>query len=314
MRVFATGATGFVGPAIVRQLLERGHEVTVLEHRSRGPFRKDEGVAVRHGDVTSPASLQGALDGHDAVVHLVAIRRGRPADFQRLHTEATRNLLDASKQAGVRRFLYMSAEGVERERTPYEHTKMESERMVKASGLDWTIFRPTFITGPAEADAGGFDHEFAAMLRRGAVMPNFDGGRFKVQPVAKADVARAFAVAVDRPEAVLKTYGLAGPDVLTWKEYLRALGDMVGRNPRLVPAPKWLVLPMAGVFGGFSWFPASRDELVMLIGDHAEDSSAAQADLGLTLTPWRSALEEALRHPPAAPAQRRAEGGRPRAA
>lgn len=299
MRVLITGGTGFVGPAIVRSLLAEGHEVTLLIHKTRGPFTEEAppGLAFAQGDVTRPEGLRAAAQGHDAVVHLVALRRGSPGDFERAHVDATRNVLAAAKAAGARRFLHMSAHGVKPDGTPYQRTKSRAEALVKESGHAWTIFQPTFITGPPEGKAEGFDQEFARIARSAPALPNFAGGRFLLQPVAKRDVALAFARALAQPASEGKTYVLAGPEALTWEQYLRRLCDVVGVRRPLLPAPAWLLLPVAGLLGGFAWFPASRDELAMLFEGHAGDATEAARDLGLTWTDHRAALEEALAAP-----------------
>jgi uncharacterized protein YbjT (DUF2867 family) len=293
MRVLVTGGTGFVGPAIVRALLGAGHQVTLLVHRDAAPFDPPPpGLSPHHGDVTDLASL-GGLGPHDAVVHLVAIRRGKPADFERMHVDATRHVLQAAKDVGARRFVHMSAHGVKPDGVPYQRTKHRAEELVKASGIAWTIFRPTFITGPPEGDAVGADQEFADMARSTPFMPDF--GDFALQPVAKRDVAQAFLAALERDAAIGQTYALAGPDKVTWKEYIRTIEDVIGKPRPFLPAPPWLILPVASVLGGL--LPASHDELAMLVEGHTPDGSPAARDLGVRYTPWRTALEEALAAP-----------------
>lgn len=310
MRVLVTGGTGFVGPGVVRELLARGHEVTLLVHRSPGPFTGDEkGLRLQRGEVLDPESLRRAAAGSEAVVHLVGLRREAPRrglTFERLHVEATRHALEAAKAAGARRFLHMSASGVERRRTGYQRTKSEAEDLVRAAGLEWTIFRPTLVTGPAEGHAGGFDHEMADLVRRAPFAPSFAGGRFTVQPVAKRDVGLAFARALEEPRSVGKVYVLAGPDRLTWDDYLRALCEALGRRRLLAPLPRGLVLAAAGLLGGFAWLPATREELEMLFEGVEGDASEAARDLGIAFSGYRRALAEALANPPRAPPRRAA--------
>lgn len=300
MRVFVTGGTGFVGPAIVRALLAARHEVTALVHRSRGTLPEHPQLRTVQGDVTDAASFAPHLAGHDAVIHLVALRRGRPEEFERLHVQATRHVLAAAKAAGARRFLHMSAHGVERRGTPYQRTKLQAEELVQGSGLAWTIFRPTFVSGPAEGEAEGFDQEFARIARAAPVLPNFAGGAFLLQPVAKRDVALAFVRALDEPKADHQVYVLAGAEAITWRQYLGRLNEALGLKRPLAPVPALAILPLASLLGRFSWFPASHDELQMLFEGHAGDNTPAARDLALSWLPHREMLREALAPAPAA--------------
>lgn len=290
MRVAVTGGTGYLGPAVVQAFLDAGHEVVVLEHRR--PVDVPDSPRLRRvkGDVTDPSSLKAAFDGADAVAHLVAILREDPkkgVTFQRIHVEGTRNVVQAAKAAGVRRFLLMSANGVESDMsTPYFDTKREMERMVKDAGFEWTIFRPSYVAGARE---GGFDATFADIVDKAPVLPLFAGGTFEMAPVSRRDVAQAFARALERPVSIGKAYTLVGPETFTWKEYLRRLSEVRRRKRLMAYVPAWFILGMAGALGRF--FPADKDQLRMLMAGNAGDGSAAVRDLGLDLQPWEKAVE-----------------------
>jgi len=301
MRVFVTGGTGFVGPAIVRELVASGHDVTVMVHKTRGSLDGEPGVRFHEGDVFEPSTFAKAVHGHDAIVHLLGLRRAFPGQgrtFEKFHVLGTKNVLEAAREAGARRFLFMSASSVRPDGATYQRTKWQAEELVKASRLDWTIFRPTFITGRKEDKAEGFDQEMARLVKA-PLWPSFAGGRFLVQPVAKRDVARAFAKALMGTIAIEKTYFLAGPDTFTWDNYLRALGKLLGKDHPLAPVPKWVALPAAGLFEGFKWFPASQEELAMLFEGHSGNAAQAELELGLKWTPWEEAAREALGLPAA---------------
>ena len=290
MRVGVTGGTGFVGPAVVQAMLDDGHEVVALEHRTPLPLEHPRLVRAK-GNVLDPASLREAFAGCEAVAHLVAIRRGSEADFERMHVEATRNVVEAAKAVGARRLLLMSAHGVEAADTPYFRTKLEMERLARESGLAWTVFRPTFVSGDED---GGFDREFAGIVDKAPVLPSFDGGRFELQPVARRDVGQAFSHALSRPDTAGRTYDLAGPERMTWNDYMRRLAELRGRRRALAPVPRWVILPAVSLLGPLA--PASRDEMKMLMRDHVADTRPSEEDLGLHLTPWRDAVAGLARH------------------
>ncbi len=199
MRILVTGATGFVGPAIVRALVDAGHTVRVLEREPGRSASLPSQEAVQ-GDVTDAASLRRATEGQDVVVHLVALLAGRPEEFQRVMEQGTRDLVAAAKDAGVQRFVLMSALGTDeqtKDLVPYYHAKWDMEQTVKGSGLEHVIFRPSFIFGPG----GGALQQFARIAKLAPVTPIVGPGTQRIQPIWIDDVAAYFAAGVEKPEA-----------------------------------------------------------------------------------------------------------------
>ena len=198
MRVFVSGGTGFVGEQLCRALLAEGHQVRLLVH-GRSALA-ETGIEAVQGDVTEPAGWQGAAAGCDAAINLVGIIREFPArgvTFDRLHVGATSHMLAEASRSGIRRYLQMSAQGTRPAAVAdYHRTKFQAEELVRGSGLDWTIFRPSLIFGAKDA----FVNMLAGYIRSFGAVPVIGDGSYRLQPIAATDVARCFALALAMPE------------------------------------------------------------------------------------------------------------------
>lgn len=272
MKVFVTGGTGFVGGHLRRALLERGHTVRLLVHGRRPPLQEGEEVA--EGDVTRLETFRDAASGCDALIHLVGIIREFPArgvTFEKLHAEATRNAVEAARQCGVRRYLQMSANGTRPGAVSgYHRTKWKGEELVRSSGLDWTIFRPSLIFGPRDS----FVNMLADMIRRFPVIPVIGDGSYRLQPIHGDDVARCFAEALERPDTVGKTYTLCGDTPLTYRELLQEIGRALGKSRvPVIHQPLPLMRMIVPLMERFDSFPLTSDQLTMLLEENVCDGS-----------------------------------------
>jgi uncharacterized protein YbjT (DUF2867 family) len=270
MKVFLSGGTGFVGSHLRRVLLEKGHEIRLLVHkRGAGP---KVGVEVVEGDITIPATFAGALCGCDAAINLVGIVRefpGRLKTFERLHEKATRNMVDASIAAGVKRYLQMSALGTRPDAvTGYHQTKFRAEEYVRAAGLEWTIFRPSIIFGPGDA----FVSSLAGLIRKLPVVPVIGDGEYRLQPVSATDVARCFAMALEMPETVGRTFELCGPDRLTYNDLIDTIGRTLGKERvAKLPNPLGIMKAIVPIFQRLPFFPITMDQILMLVEENICD-------------------------------------------
>src|SRR4029453_2122418 len=224
-RVFLTGATGFVGHAVIRALRAHGYAVRCLVRRgSELDLRGLEAIERVEGDVLSPAALERDMEGCDTVVHLVGIIREERANlstFERIHTQGTINVLEAAATTGVRRYVHMSALGVRPgARARYHRSKWAAEEAVRASPIPWTIFRPSIIYGRGDR----FVNILAGLIRRYPVGPVIGSGQQRLQPVPVEHVAEAFARAVELPASVKHTYDVGGPDAVTMVQLLDLIG------------------------------------------------------------------------------------------
>ena len=292
MTVLVTGGTGFVGPHVVHAL--RAHE-TPVRALVRDPARATRlaawGVELVTGDVTDLSSLDAACEGVDAVVHLVAIIKGAPQDFERVMSEGTRNVVAAAQAAGVRRFVLASALGLDersKDAVPYYAAKWEMERAVRESGLEHVIFRPSFVFGRH----GGVLPTFVRLARFAPVTPIVGPGRQRLQPIWIEDLAEYHRLAVTEQAAANRTFELGGPDAVSWNEFWERLKRVLGVRRPSVHVPFGAMRLQATLTERLPGAPVTRDQLTMLeLGDNVVTDPSAVETFRLSLVP----LDEQLR-------------------
>ena len=294
--ILVTGGTGFVGGHVVHALRQAGRPVRCLVRNRRKAGRLGAlGCELAEGDVTDPAGLRGAIEGVDVVVHLVAIRQGRPEQFQRIMIGGTRTLLELAKESGVKRFVLMSALGTSeatKELVPYYRAKWEMEEMVRASGLPHVTFRPSFIFGPD----GGILPTFAKLARLAPVTPIIGSGRQRIQPIWADDVAIYFADGAARDDVTGRTFELGGPDVVSWNEFWGRLKAMRGMRRPSIHVPVSLMRLNALLTERLPGnIPLTRDLLKMLeYGDNVVSNDDAVRTFRLPLVPLDDQLRRAV--------------------
>jgi uncharacterized protein YbjT (DUF2867 family) len=292
MKVLVTGGTGFVGPKIVRALREQGHDVRALV---RSPARASQlagwGAELVTGDVTDRASLRAAVEGCTHVVHLVAILKGSESEFHRVMTQGTTDLIAAAKDAGVQRFVLMSAIGTSEESKdtiPYFASKWAMEQAIVRSGLEYTIFRPSFVFGPG----GGALQTFIKQVRYSPVVTVIGNGLQRSQPIYVEDVAQYFAAGVDHPQAANRTFEIGGPDVVTWNELYLKIAKVLGKRRRLAHVPSSIARLGAQLTQWAPGAPLTTDQIAMI---EAGDNVASDTDAVDTFKLPLVSLEEQIR-------------------
>lgn len=295
MNVAVSGATGFVGRHVVRELVARGHRVRALAHSAPPPAQPaDPGVQFVTGDVTRLGSLHGWLAQCDAVIHLVGIIQERgDATFQRVHVEGTENVVAAARAEGVGRMVHMSALGArdEPDATAYHRTKRKGEQAVESSGIAYTVLRPSLIFGPGDAVVS----MLSRMLRFAPAVPSFGDGRFRLQPVWIGDVAIAFAKSLEQDRWTGRTLELGGPEQLSYREVVRTIAR-VQHTPRpLIPVPIPVFRAVAAVGAALPIpAPITPDQLQMLLEENITDRNQLPAVLGGSPVAFAEGLERML--------------------
>ena len=277
--IVITGATGFVGEEVVKQVRAAGYPVrAIVREPQRARWLAEKyGVELFHGNVLYAPAIEGAMQDAKCVIHLVGIiHEWKENTFERTHAQATKNVIDEAKKAGAKRFVHMSALGTrENARSRYHQTKWAGEEHVRKSGLAWTIFRPSFIYGPRDKSI----NVFAKLIRRLPFVPVLGPGTTKIQPISVENVAKAFVGAARNDESIGKTYDLCGPEAFTWNELYDKLQAILGtRKPKLhLPLP--VARLQASVFERvLSNPPFTRDQLLMLQEENVGDPKPATKD------------------------------------
>ncbi len=282
-RIAVTGGTGFVGQRVVRQLLATGYsKVTAIGRHPPEKLADTPGLAICGADLTDPNQVQRALAGCSAVIHLVGIIRPTSQQtFYQAHVATTQNLITAMPGLGIKRLVHMSAMGTRSGAvSAYHQTKWQAEAAVAASGLDYTIIRPSLILGE-----GG---EFAKMLdgwARGRAppflfMPYFGRGAAgqkssQIAPVSVDDVAKLFVLCLAVDASVGKTYELSGPRVFNWPEFLRCYAlAKHSRKRRAIGIPAW----WGKILGRLPGMPFTRDQVIMAVENDVGDGKGLLSD------------------------------------
>ncbi|WP_221088647.1 complex I NDUFA9 subunit family protein [Deinococcus aquaedulcis] len=287
MNILVTGASGFVGQAVVRELVARGHTVWAGS-------RRGEAVAGAQGltlDVTDPGSVERAVGASDpaAVVHLVGIiAETGTQTFERVHVAGTRHVLAATPRHA--RYVHMSALGArEDSASGYSSSKGRAEALVRASGLRWTIFQPSLIFGPGDDFFGRVLRE---LVSTAPVVPQIGDGSFPFRPVGVADVARAFATAAESDVGLGDTFALTGPEEFTFRQLLELELQALGKRKPIVPVPLPLMNLAVPLMQVLPRPPITRDQYAMLKEGNTAPNEPAKSVFGLSMQRLQDVLPQ----------------------
>ncbi len=293
MNVVVAGGTGFLGREITAALLASGHAVTVLSRRIPEGDPLDPRATWQQGDVMSPDGLPENLRGADAVVDAVQFPNspienpGKGYTFERIDLGGTKNLVDAARAAGVGQFIGLSGVGAD-ETAPYHwlRCKWQEEQYIMASGLPYTIFRPSWIFGKRDVSL----NRFLGFARFLPFIPVIGNGKTRINPLFAPDLGAHVAAAIGNSSAMGKLFEIGGPVVLTMDEVIRGALEVAGKRRLLFHNPKPLMKALASVVQFAPGRPLTPDAIDFITMDGVADNGPLQAMFGLPLT----ALEDGL--------------------
>jgi len=293
-----TGANGAVGRAILRAAARPGAaplavRALVRSARAAEAVRPHLGPAGRVACVSyrDPASLEAALAGVAALIHLVGVLVERPgSSYEEAHVETTRRVVDAARRRRVGTLVLVSALGADPgAANRYWRTKGEGEAVVRASGLAFTVLRVPLLLGRGTEAAAALGRR----LRRGRAVL-LGGGRTLQQPLDVDDLARAALAAAAPGAATGRTLELVGPVALAERELVARAAGLVGRRCRIRSVPTGLVRLALALRQRLAGPGFSTDALEVLTTDTRVDPAPAAKALGLVLTGLDDMLRESL--------------------
>jgi NADH dehydrogenase len=284
--VTVVGATGFVGRQVVMRLQECGYTVRAVSRHGDRHVGWGADVHALAADVETGDGLGATMVGASAAVHLVAIpREGDGRRFERVNVGGVAHVLEAMHAAGVRRIVHLSVLGVtEDPGYRYLSSKWRGERLVRQSGLDWVVLRPSLLFGPGD----GFFSLIDSTLRwwsPGIVAIPAAGAHF--QPLAVQDLAVAVERCLAEPQRAGSVYELGGPSYLTYPQIVDAVMEATHRRRVKLPMPVPLLRAVTAVTDRLlPVFPVSHDQVLSLGRPNHTDLDAFERAFGAPPRPF----------------------------
>lgn len=289
--VFVAGGTGFVGSYIIKALVEKGFKVTLLSKSSQ-PAYFHHSVNVVSGDILYPDSWKESLRNCHVFINLVGIIREFPKQnitFEKLHVEAADKIINLCKEFGIKRLIHMSACGA----SPlgvskYLVTKYMAEEIVRASGIDYTILRPSLIFGSNDKTV----NDFANIIKMFGIFPIFGKGDYKLQPIYAGDVAEVFAKCITHPFCINKTFCLGGTEIFDYISFIKHIAAAIDKKVYLPLVPVGIIRIITRFMGRFKFYPLTSEQLEMLLAGNVCGECEIFSELNINRMEFDKYLED----------------------
>jgi NADH dehydrogenase len=289
--ILVTGASGFVGRHVLTKLAADGRPLRAMI-RERSSARIPGGVEVVGADLTKADSLPEAVRGVRVIVHCAAItadqKEPRRGAYDAVNRVGTAHLVEAAREAGVRRLVVMSGLGTfEAPPGTYMATRWGLESAVRSCGIPYVILQPSVLFG----DGAPFVTALARLAR--APMTPLLGGGLRFQPLWIEDLARCLVQAVDDGSLTGLSHPLGGADQLTMREIMETIGECLGRRPRLIPVPMALARVLARLMSAVLRRPPLTPAALELFGfDNVTDRDSVERRFGFEPRGFREYVKE----------------------
>lgn len=271
MKILLIGHTGYVGGVVLKKLSLTNHQVQCISRRVLDDIQYPN-VQYLKGDVLLPETYLNSVKNSEVIIYLPGLIREFPAKgitFENIHFWGVKNLVDASKLFHIKKFILMSANGVmENASTNYLRTKFKAEEYLKASNLEWTIFKPSIVFGYENQKKMNFINLIIELSSFPIFFPIIGNGNYRFQPVALDNLADAIVMSIDNPKSVNQTYYACGERVFSYNEIVEIILSVIGKRRIKLHLPVWLMNSLARFLEKYEWFPVSREQIKMLLEEN----------------------------------------------
>ena len=282
-KVLIVGATGYIGSAVVTESVRQGHDVIAVTRSLKNDCQFD-GAEVVLADVTDPVSIAEVFKRKiDVVISCLACRSGLARDFDEIDYKATLHVLNAAKENGTGKFILLSAICIRKPDLPLQLAKLKMEDALIRSGINYTIVRPTAYFWVFDAQT--------RMIANGK--PGYligTGDQACHNPIAKEDLAEFMVGCIGSSEHKNRIFIIGGPEVpdniVTYRDSLMMIFESMGKEPKLVSIPGWLltaVIRITGSIGLFSRKIGVFSEFLKIVVYYLENDMRAPGYGSITL-------------------------------
>lgn len=279
--ILLTGATGFLGEFVLKELVEKGYEVTCFVRRTSNIDEiKKLKVKYVFGELDDYRSLCEALKGKKALINIASLGFGHAP-----------NIVNACEEMNIKRAIFVSTTGIFTKLNPdSKGIRLEAERLIKESSLDYTIIRPTMIYGtPKDRNMW----RLVKYIKRLPVLPILGEGTYLQQPVYVKDLASAIVSAYENSVSIKKAYNISGAKALTYNEVIDITAKALGKKAVKIHVPMKLSHDLLKIYEKISKKPKLKAEQVLRLNEN-KDFSHEEAKRDFGYKPL--SFEEGIRH------------------
>jgi uncharacterized protein YbjT (DUF2867 family) len=295
--ILITGATGYVGQHLVSRLAAQGEPLRCLvrDTKKAASILPTKGIEFVRGNTTQPASLEAAVRNVDTIVHTAFItadhKQSAGNHYEETNVQGTANLIEAAKDAKVKRMIEISGLGTKPDKAgSYMQGRYLAEKMLKESGLDWTIIQPSVLFGKGAPFIKGL----SGLIRTAPVVPLIGGGKTLFQPIYVEDVVTVIVKVLEDPiHTSDKTYAIGGPQYYSFTQIIDALLHAMRKTRIKVYAPTPLVDAGAAVMEAvLPKPPLTKAAMTLFSFNNTTDLNAVERSFGFTPMSFSRYLEE----------------------